>query len=33
LHAVSKDNFEALDTVIKDLRKDGYVFKSLNEIK
>ena len=33
LHAVSKDNYEALDAVIKDLRKDGYVFKSLNEIK
>ncbi len=31
LHAVSKDNAEILDKVIKDLKNQGYVFKSLNE--
>lgn len=29
LHAVSKDNAEILDKVIKDLKSQGYVFKSL----
>lgn len=33
LHAVSKDNMEALDTIIKDLKKDGYRFGSLDEIQ
>ncbi len=31
LHAVSKDNAEVLDKVIKDLKKEGYQFKSLEE--
>lgn len=31
LHAVSKDNAEILDKVIKDLKNQGYVFKSLDE--
>lgn len=31
LHAVSKDNAEILDKVIKDLKNQGYVFKSLEE--
>jgi len=31
LHAVSKDNAEFLDKLIKDLKAEGYVFKSLNE--
>ena len=31
LHAVSKDNANVLDSVIKDLKKQGYVFKSLDE--
>ncbi|MBQ3181393.1 MAG: delta-lactam-biosynthetic de-N-acetylase [Clostridia bacterium] len=33
LHAVSKDNAEVLDKVIKDLKSQGYVFKSLEELK
>ena len=33
LHAVSKDNAEALDDIIEDLRGKGYVFKSLDEIQ
>ncbi len=32
LHSVSKDNSEALDSIIKDLKKDGYQFKSLDDI-
>lgn len=31
LHAVSKDNAEVLDSVIKEIKKRGYVFKSLDE--
>ncbi len=31
LHAVSKDNANVLDRVIKDLKADGYVFRSLDE--
>ncbi len=33
LHSVSKDNADALDKVITDLKKDGYQFKSLDEFK
>ncbi len=33
LHAVSKDNTEALDSIIKDAREKGYTFKSLEEKK
>lgn len=33
MHAVSKDNTEAMDSIIKDLRKSGYEFKTLDEIK
>ncbi len=32
LHTVSKDNAEALDLVIKDLRAKGYEFKNLNDL-
>lgn len=31
LHSISKDNADALDRVIKDLKKRGYQFKSLDE--
>ncbi|MBS4209181.1 delta-lactam-biosynthetic de-N-acetylase [Bacillus sp. FJAT-50079] len=31
LHTVSKDNADALEQVLKDLKKRGYVFKSLDE--
>ncbi len=31
LHAVSKDNAEVLDRVIKDLKSEGYQFRSLDE--
>ena len=31
LHTVSKDNADALKKVIKDLKKDGYEFKSLDD--
>lgn len=31
LHTVSKDNADALETVVKDLKKKGYQFKSLDE--
>ncbi|MBE7048746.1 MAG: delta-lactam-biosynthetic de-N-acetylase [Ruminococcaceae bacterium] len=31
LHAVSKDNAEVLDKIIKDLKSEGYRFKSLDE--
>ncbi|SHK18361.1 peptidoglycan-N-acetylmuramic acid deacetylase [Anaerobranca californiensis DSM 14826] len=33
LHSVSKDNAEALGRVIDDLQKQGYTFKSLDELK
>jgi peptidoglycan-N-acetylmuramic acid deacetylase len=33
LHAVSQSNTEALDTIIKDLKAQGYRFGTLNEIK
>jgi peptidoglycan-N-acetylmuramic acid deacetylase len=33
LHTVSKDNADALDKVIKDLKKKGYTFKSLDDFK
>lgn len=33
LHAVSKDNAEALDTIIKDLKAQGYTFGTLEEIE
>ena len=33
MHAVSKDNTEAMDAIIKDLRKEGYEFKTLDDIK
>ncbi|MGE4284939.1 MAG: delta-lactam-biosynthetic de-N-acetylase, partial [Clostridia bacterium] len=33
LHAVSKDNTEALDRIIKDAKAQGYEFKSLDEIE
>lgn len=32
LHTVSKDNAEALDSIITDLKKQGYVFKSLDDL-
>jgi peptidoglycan-N-acetylmuramic acid deacetylase len=32
LHTVSKDNAEALEKVIKDLKKQGYKFKSLDDL-
>ncbi|KAA9031181.1 delta-lactam-biosynthetic de-N-acetylase [Niallia endozanthoxylica] len=32
LHTVSKDNAEALESVIKDLKKQGYTFKSLDDL-
>lgn len=31
LHTVSKDNADALESVIQDLKKKGYVFKSLDD--
>jgi len=33
LHAVSSDNAEALDRIIKDLKTQGYTFSSLDEFK
>jgi peptidoglycan-N-acetylmuramic acid deacetylase len=33
LHTVSKDNAEALENVIKELKKQGYTFKSLDDLK
>lgn len=33
LHAVSKDNAEALGTIIDEARSQGYIFKSLDEFK
>lgn len=32
LHTVSKDNAEALDQAITDLKKQGYIFKSIDEL-
>jgi peptidoglycan-N-acetylmuramic acid deacetylase len=32
LHTVSKDNAEALDQAIIDLKKQGYIFKSLDDV-
>jgi peptidoglycan-N-acetylmuramic acid deacetylase len=32
LHSVSKDNAEALPDVIRDLKKKGYKFKSLDHL-
>ncbi|WP_257962529.1 delta-lactam-biosynthetic de-N-acetylase [Bacillus sp. UMB0893] len=32
LHTVSKDNAEALDQAIEDLTKQGYIFKSLDDL-
>jgi peptidoglycan-N-acetylmuramic acid deacetylase len=33
LHTVSKDNADALESAVKDLKKQGYTFKSLDELK
>nr|WP_246026094.1 delta-lactam-biosynthetic de-N-acetylase [Peribacillus cavernae] len=32
LHTVSKDNADALDSIITDLKKQGYTFKSLDDL-
>lgn len=32
MHAVSKDNADTLDRIITDIKANGYVFKSLNEL-
>ena len=32
LHTVSKDNADALESAIKDLKKQGYTFKSLDDL-
>ena len=32
IHTVSKDNADALDSIITDLKKQGYVFKSLDDL-
>ena len=32
LHTVSKDNADALENVLKDLKKQGYTFKSLDDL-
>lgn len=32
LHTVSRDNAEALDDAITDLKKQGYTFKSLDDL-
>ncbi|WP_409304373.1 delta-lactam-biosynthetic de-N-acetylase [Peribacillus sp. SCS-155] len=32
LHTVSKDNADAIDSIIRDLKKQGYVFKSLDDL-
>ncbi|MCY8507862.1 polysaccharide deacetylase, partial [Bacillus atrophaeus] len=32
LHTVSKDNSEALDDAITDLKKKGYTFKSIDDL-
>ncbi|MNW62410.1 Peptidoglycan-N-acetylmuramic acid deacetylase PdaA precursor [compost metagenome] len=33
LHSVSKDNTEALGSIIDEARKQGYVFKSLDDLR
>jgi peptidoglycan-N-acetylmuramic acid deacetylase len=33
LHSVSKDNAEALASIIDEARKQGYEFKSLDDLK
>lgn len=33
LHAVSRDNADVLDSVLKDLKQQGYVFKSLEDFQ
>ena len=33
LHTVSKDNADALERVIQDVKKEGYTFKSLDDLK
>ncbi|RSK53652.1 delta-lactam-biosynthetic de-N-acetylase [Bacillus canaveralius] len=33
LHTVSKDNTDALESVIRDLKKRGYTFKSLDDLR
>ena len=32
LHTVSEDNAEALDNIITQLKKEGYAFKSLDDL-
>ena len=32
IHSVSKDNADAMDSIITDLKKQGYVFKSLDDL-
>jgi peptidoglycan-N-acetylmuramic acid deacetylase len=32
LHAVSKDDTMALDRILKDLKAQGYVFKTLDDL-
>lgn len=32
LHAVSKDNTESLEKIIKDIKAQGYTFKTLDEL-
>jgi len=32
LHAVSKSNTDALDSIIKDLKAQGYTFKTLEDL-
>jgi peptidoglycan-N-acetylmuramic acid deacetylase len=32
LHTVSKDNADALEKAIQDLKKQGYTFKSLDDL-
>jgi hypothetical protein len=33
LHAVSKDNADAMDSILKECKKQGYTFKSLTDLK
>jgi len=32
LHAVSKDNTEAIDRILKDIKARGYTFKNLDDL-
>jgi peptidoglycan-N-acetylmuramic acid deacetylase len=32
LHAVSKDNTEALDRILKDIKAQGYTFRSMDDL-